>query len=122
MDDQPLNAERPSFRAVDALAFLCEIALLVLLAVSGSRLGHVLAGRILWAIALPAVAMVIWGVWMAPTSRRQLDDPWRFIAQVAVFGAAAAIAALADLTPWGIALAIIGIAMFGLTRAHPATG
>jgi hypothetical protein len=122
MDDQPLNAERPSFRAVDALAFLCEIALLVLLAVSGSRLGHVLAGRILWAIALPAVAMVIWGVWMAPTSSRQLDDPWRFIAQVVVFGAAAAIAALAHLTPWGIALAIIGIAMFGLTRAHPATG
>lgn len=105
---------------MDALAFLCEVALVVLLAVSGSRLGHQVAGRILWAIALPAVAMVIWSLWMAPTANRRLDDPWRFIAQVGVFGAAAAIAALANLTPWGIALAVIGVAVFGLTRVHPA--
>jgi hypothetical protein len=114
--DEPLHAGGQPLRIVDALSFLCEIALLVLLAVSGSRLGHVVVGRILWAIALPAVAMVIWGRWMAPTSKRRLEDPWRFIAQGAVFGAAASVAAVAHLTPWGVALGVVGVATFGLTR------
>jgi hypothetical protein len=120
MTRSPVN-ESPStegqpLRIVDALSFLCEVALLVLLAVSGSRLGHELVGRILWAIALPAAATAVWGLWMAPTSRRRFDDPWRFIAQIAVFVAAAVLAALARLTPWGIALAVVGVATFGLTR------
>lgn len=122
MDEQPSRADGRPLRIVDALAFFCEVALVVLLAVSGSRLGHALVGRVLWAIALPVIAMVIWSLWMAPTSRRRLDDPWRLIAQVVVFGAAAAVAALAHLTPWGIALAVVGVVTFGLTRVNAATG
>jgi hypothetical protein len=53
---------------------------------------------------------------------RRLDDPWRFLAQVALFGATASLAAFANLTPWGIALAIVGIGTFGLTRINMASG
>jgi hypothetical protein len=115
------NAGHQRLRIVDTLAFLCEMVLIVLLAISGSRLVTVLAGRILLAIALPSFAIVIWSFWMAPTSKRQLHDPWRFIAQVAVFGAAALLAAVANLAPWGIALAVLGIATFSLTRIRLGT-
>jgi hypothetical protein len=113
--------ERQKLRIVDALAFLCEVALIVLLAISGSRLVPELVGRILLAIALPLTAIVIWSVWMAPTSKRRLRDPWRWIAQAAVFGAAASLAAVANLALWGIALAVLGIATFGLSRLRRAT-
>jgi hypothetical protein len=113
--------ERQEMRIVDALAFLCEVALIVLLAITGSRLVPELAGRVLFAIALPLSGIVIWSVWMAPTSKRRLHDPWRWIAQAAVFGAAAWLAAVANLAPWGIALAVLGIATFSLTRFRRAT-
>jgi hypothetical protein len=109
-------------RIVDAFAFLCEISLLLALIVIGSRLGHTLAARILLAVALPTIGVIIWSLWMAPTAMSRLDDPWRFFAQVTLFGATASLAAFANLTPWGIALAIVGIGTFGLTRINMASG
>jgi hypothetical protein len=122
MSEKPTNAERQPMRIVDAVAFLCEIALLVTLIVAGSRLGHELPIRILWAVALPVIGVLIWGLWIAPTATRRLDDPWRFVAQVAIFGVAAFVAALANLTLWGIALAVVGIVTFGVTRIGSASG
>jgi hypothetical protein len=43
------------------------------------------------------------------------------MAQAAVFGAAASLAAVANVALWGIALAVLGIASFGLTRLRRAT-
>jgi hypothetical protein len=122
MSEMATNAERQPMRFVDALAFLCEMALLVTLAITGSRLGHEWPVRILLTVALPAIGVTIWSLWMAPTAKRRLDDPLRFFAQVAIFGAAAALAALANLTLLGIAVAVVGIVTFGLTRISSAKG
>lgn len=53
---------------------------------------------------------------MAPTSRRRLDDPWRFVAQLAFSGVTAGLSIEADLALRGIALAVIAVVIFGLTR------
>jgi Protein of unknown function (DUF2568) len=66
---KPRNAER---RIVDALAFLCEIALLVTLAIAGSRLRYKLPVRILSAVALLTIGVTIWSLRMAPTAKRRL--------------------------------------------------
>jgi hypothetical protein len=116
MTERPPDGERQTTRIVDALSFLCEIALLATLVVAGSRSGHGLPMRILLAAALPILAVAIWGVWMAPTSRRRLDDPRRYVAQLAVFGVTAGLCIEADLALWGIALAVVAAVVFGLTR------
>ncbi|MFG1784269.1 YrdB family protein [Rhodococcus oryzae] len=79
--------ERPQEKVgpLELIAFLCELAMLVLLAMAGIAMMDSLLGRVLVAIALPAAAAGIWSVWMAPTSRRRLPNPSRLYAQVALF-------------------------------------
>ncbi|PTR41270.1 uncharacterized protein DUF2568 [Rhodococcus sp. OK611] len=79
--------ERPQAQVgpLDLIAFLCELAMLVLLAMTGVAATDSLLGRVLAAVALPAAAAGIWSVWMAPTSRRRLANPSRLYAQVTLF-------------------------------------
>jgi len=102
---------------VDAVAFACEIALLVTLAVAGTGLGHSRVLHVVWAILFPVLAAGLWGVWMAPTSARRLDDPARFVAQCVVFLAAGLLAALAGRPLWGAVFAVVSVAVFAATRA-----
>lgn len=111
------SAERqtvPGF--VDVVAFGCELALLGVLAVAGWGLFGPLAARIGLAVALPVAAGGLWGVWMAPTSRRRLADPARLVAQVVLFWVTAALAAAAGLWVLGLAFAVTATAVFALTR------
>ncbi|WP_251152575.1 YrdB family protein [Cellulosimicrobium sp. Marseille-Q4280] len=110
----------------DVLAFLCEIALVVLLAVAGWRLGTstglasplpVLLG-VLLALALPAAAIAVWGRWLAPRAARRLSQPWRLDAHIAVFVASGLVVAAAGLVWWGVGLALVGTTAFALTRAR----
>jgi NhaP-type Na+/H+ or K+/H+ antiporter len=105
-----------SVHPVDVLAFVCELALLVTLAVAGSGLGHRVAWHIVLAIALPLVAAGIWSVFMAPASKRRLHDPWRYLAQVALFALTAWLAAEAGRTWWGVIFAVTASVVLGLTR------
>ena len=79
--------ERPQEKVgpLELIAFLCELAMLVLLAMAGVAAMDSLLGRVLAAVALPTAAAGIWAVWMAPTSRRRLANPSRLYAQVALF-------------------------------------
>lgn len=79
--------ERPQEKVgpLELIAFLCELAMLVLLAMTGVAATDSLLGRVLAAVALPAAAAGIWSVWMAPTSRRRLANPSRLYAQVTLF-------------------------------------
>ena len=60
---------------------LCELALLVALAVWGFHVGSGLASDLVLGLGAPLLAAVVWGRWVAPASRRRLADPaacsWR---------------------------------------------
>lgn len=109
---------------VDALAFLCEIALLVLLAVAGWRLGAAAdvpgaaraALSVVLALALPGLAVVVWARWLARTAARRLPQPWRLDVQIALFVAAGLAIAGVGLVWWGVGLALVGTTAFALTR------
>ena len=96
----------------DAVAFLCEMTMLVLLVLAGHGIAGGWQG---WALGafLAFVAIGIWAQWMAPTSSRRLDNPTRFTVQVMMFLTVAIYAAAGGLTWWGIGFAVIAIAAFG---------
>jgi hypothetical protein len=72
---------------------LCELALLVALAVWGFSAGSGLATDLVLGLGAPLLAAVVWSLWVAPASRRRLPDPARLLVEVLVF--AAGVAALA---------------------------
>lgn len=103
---------QPTIGARDLIAFLCELAMLVLLVAAGHGM---VSGWRGWALGvfLAFVAVGIWSQWMAPTSARRLANPQRFAAQAMLFAATALYAAAGGLIWWGIGLAVIAIAAFG---------
>jgi hypothetical protein len=118
----PLNEQaRPAAwpAVIAACSFGAEIAMLVLLVASGLRIGSSLAVHITLAILFPAIAVTCWGVWAAPTSRHQLGDPPRLIAQIVLFVITGALAAAAHLMVWGLAFALAAVTVFSLTRVFP---
>ena len=98
--------------ARDALAFLCELAMLVLLVAAGHGIVDGWKG---WALGvfLAFVAAGIWAQWMAPRSRRRLANPTRFAAQVMLFVTVAVYAAAGGLLWWGVGFAIVATGAFG---------
>jgi hypothetical protein len=103
-------------RTVDIAAFLMELVVVVTLAFAGARIGHGVGVHVALAIALPLAALVVWSIWMAPQSGRRLPDPYRFLAQAALFAVTAVLCAVGGIAAWGIAVAVVGISVFGLTR------
>jgi len=88
-----------------ALRFALELCAFAGLAYWGAGLDASTAIRIAAAIAAPAVAIGVWGRWIAPKAPARLLDPARLEAESAVFVAAtAAIAASAGVI-WGAAFA-----------------
>lgn len=73
-----------------ALRFFLELAALAALGYGGARVGSTAVTRVAWAIAAPLTAAIIWGIWVAPKSRRRLEPPARIVPELAVFSAAAA--------------------------------
>jgi hypothetical protein len=100
------------------LSFLCELAMVALLAYAGWRIGSSTATRVVAAIGFPAVAVAVWGRWMAPTSPARLRDPARLLAQVAVFGAVGAALIVADRLWLGVGFAVLASGVFALTRRY----
>jgi Protein of unknown function (DUF2568) len=93
--------------------------MLVLLVVSGLRIGSVLAVHVTLAILFPAIVVTCWGIWAAPTARHRLDDPGRLTAQIILFVITGALAAAAHLMAWGLAFTVAAIIVFSLTRVFP---
>lgn len=107
----------PALRmAVEAGAFLCELAMLAVLAIGGWGLGSGGLMSIALAIFYPALAIPIWSLWMAPSSARRLPDPWRLIVQVALFAATGVVAGLGGHPALGSAFAVVAIVVFAATR------
>ena len=107
--------ERP-VGPVAVISFLCELAMLALLAYAGWRIGNSTATRVVAAVGFPAVAVALWGRWMAPTSPARLRDPARLVAQVAVFCSVAAALIVAGRVWLGVGFAVLASGVFALTR------
>jgi uncharacterized protein DUF2568 len=91
--------------------FLDELALLVILAVAGARIGGGTVASTLRAIFFPLAAAVIWGAWLAPRARRRLAYPARLAAKLALIAIASVLLALTDLLWWGVAFLVTSAAL-----------
>jgi hypothetical protein len=96
---------------LDAIAFVCEIAMVVLLVFAGHGFIDGWQG---WAagVFLALVAVGIWAQWMAPTSLRRLDNPTRLVAQIMLFLTTALYAAAGGLVWAGLAFAVVASGVF----------
>ncbi len=73
-----------------ALRFLLELGLLAALAYWGFQTGVGLPARLGLGLGAPLLAAVVWGLFVAPASRRRVPLPWRLVLEAALFGAAVA--------------------------------
>lgn len=96
---------------LDAVALVCEIAMVVLLLFAGHGFVDGWQG---WAVGafLAFVAVGIWLQWMAPTSIRRLENPTRLTVQIMLFVTVALYAAAGGLLWYGLAFAVISSAVF----------
>jgi uncharacterized protein DUF2568 len=122
-------ARRPGsarYLLVSTVAFLSELALLVTLGIAGWHAG----GGGLLSVAMtalgPALAVLIWSVWVAPTAARRLADPGRLILQIVLFVVTGVLVALAGRPVLGAVVAVVGVAAFAAARtveeAHDPAG
>ena len=89
--------------ALAVVRFTAELGMLAALAYAGWRLlSDTPVLGVVAAIALPVVAAVVWGAWVAPRAARRLEDPARLVVELVLFGAAVAGLLLVVGGTWGI--------------------
>lgn len=98
--------------------FLTELAMLAGLAVAGARLGGGVALDIVFAVLLPVVGAVVWGMFIGPKAARRLPEPARFLVEFVLFAVTGVVLALTGWVLAGVVVAVAGIAFAGLTRVH----
>ena len=106
----------PRVGVIGVLAFLCELAMIALLAVAGWRLGTSTWASIGLAVGFCVLAIGIWARWMAPTSAHRLRRGPRVAAQTGLFLTVGAVAVYAGLTAWGVAFALLATGVFAAAR------
>jgi hypothetical protein len=116
------TSSSPAKAALLTLRFLAELALIVVLVIAGASTGSQLATRIVLAICLPVAVMAFWGVFLAPRSRRRLGDPARLVAEIVLFGAAAAYLAVVASVIGAAVFGVITIGAAGLSRVYAPEG
>ena len=90
----------------DVVAFLVEIAALVLLAVAGWELGSSTPLRWVLAVGLPLVAAVLWGLFAAPRAHVR-SPPLRLGTQLLVLGGGVVGGFLALPLVWAVVVALV---------------
>jgi Protein of unknown function (DUF2568) len=99
-----------------AVRLLCEIGLLVALAVWGFHTGSGVVAKVVLGLGAPLLAAVIWGLWVAPASRRRLTDPARLVVEVLLFAAGVAALAAAGYLLVAVIFAVVVAANIILVR------
>lgn len=73
------------------LRFLLELAAIGLLAFFGFTVTHNIVWRIVLGIGLPALAIFMWGRFVAPRAKNFLPLPGRLLVEFVIFGGATAV-------------------------------
>lgn len=119
----PAAAASPSTSLVEVLAFLSELAVFGLLAVSAWNLSDVFALQLVLAVLLPVAVITLWGLLLAPRSPRRLLQPGRFAVQLVVFCTSGALALAAGFTTAGrlvpAAAGLVFLLVLVLDRGSP---
>jgi hypothetical protein len=86
------------------LRFLLELAAIGALGYWGFRTGTGPLGKAALGLGTPALAMVVWGAFVAPKASVAVADPGRLLISLAVFGTAALAlyATRQDALVWGL--------------------
>ncbi len=87
----PSPAEASRVTVLDGFVFLDELVLLVVLAISGASIDAPVVARVVLAVALVAVAGVVWGLWLAPRAPHPIAYPYSLAAKLGVFAVAAVV-------------------------------
>ncbi len=116
MDNHTAARHDPQVGPLLVLRFLCEVALLVVLAVIGAQLADALPVRIVFAVLLPLVVAVFWGAYLAPRSPRRLPDGPRLVVEVVLFGGSAAVLAAVGFPVWAAVYGVVGVGLAVLVR------
>jgi Na+-translocating ferredoxin:NAD+ oxidoreductase RnfD subunit len=90
-----------------ALTFLLELALLAAFGYWGFQSGGSTLLKILLGIGVPLLVALIWGVFMAPNSRRRLQGGAYLALKALLFGLAVAALIAAGETTLGAAFAVV---------------
>ena len=69
-----------------ALRFILEMVVLVALFVWGISVSDELILQVLFGVGFPLVAVIVWGLFVAPKASRRLPDPARLVVEIGVFG------------------------------------
>lgn len=105
----------PQIGVWEGLSFVCELAMLAALAVGGWHLGGSTPSSAAAAVGLPAAAVLVWGLWLAPRAPRRLRGLPLLLAKGAVFVAAGVVLAAAGHPAWAAALLVISLTTVGVT-------
>jgi hypothetical protein len=100
--------------ANDILAFLLELAALAALAVWGFTVGVNLSARLALGCGAPTTMIVVWGIWLAPTSDHRLVMPWLLVVKLVVFGLVTAALAATGRPRLAAAFAVLVVLNLGL--------
>ncbi|WP_338491567.1 YrdB family protein [Streptomyces sp. SJL17-4] len=104
----------PLYVINEGLAFLLELAALTVLAWWGWESAEAWAPRLLLAVAAPAAAAVLWGLFAAPKARVRIPVAGVLAVKALVFGAAAAALYALGRHDGAIAFAVVALVNTGL--------
>lgn len=100
MDEQAMKGLNLAFR------FVLEMLVLVALLLFGWSLSDSLPLQLVLGLGLPAIVMVIWGLFVAPRASRRLDDPVRLAVELVIW--------FTGVLAFGFAVSWILALLFGL--------
>ncbi|MER7951572.1 YrdB family protein [Streptomyces sp. NPDC096079] len=107
----------PLYVCNEGLAFLLELAALAVLAWWGWEAAENVALRLLCAVAAPALAAVVWGLFAAPRARFRVPLGVVLLVQALVFGAAAAALLALGRPVWATAFGLVALVNTALATA-----
>jgi len=102
-----------------ALRFVLELCAFAALGYWGSQATSSTAWCVVLAIATPAAAIVVWGLFVAPKAKVKVSEPVRWAIELVVFVGAALALAAAGQVVLGIVLGVAAIANGVLVRSSP---
>jgi hypothetical protein len=115
-----LTPPRAVRAAAEILQFVLELSALAALAWWGSTIDPTAVG-VLLAIASPALAATVWGIWAAPRSSRRLAGAARIAVELLVFGSAAAALAAGGAPVLALVFAVVVLCDVAVVGAGEST-